>query len=128
MADDSKKKAEIKISGMHCASCALNIEKSLQDMEGVEDAQVNFGTEKATVKYDPDKLQLLELEKKVEDTGYGVVNEKVTIKVGGMTCAMCVKAIEDVLNKLDGVNQATVNLASEKAYVTYNPQMTSVAE
>jgi Cu+-exporting ATPase len=128
MADDSKKKAEIKISGMHCASCALNIEKSLQDMEGVEDAHVNFGTEKATVKYDPDKLQLLELEKKVEDTGYGVVNEKVTIKVGGMTCAMCVKAIEDVLNKLDGVNQATVNLASEKAYVTYNPQMTSVAE
>lgn len=128
MADDSKKKAEIKISGMHCASCALNIEKSLQDMEGVEDAQVNFGTEKATVKYDPDKLQLLELEKKVEDTGYGVVNEKVTIKVGGMTCAMCVKAIEDVLNKLNGVNQATVNLASEKAYVTYNPQMTSVAE
>ena len=52
MADDSKKKAEIKISGMHCASCALNIEKSLQGMEGVEDAQVNFGTEKATVEYD----------------------------------------------------------------------------
>ncbi|BDZ67419.1 hypothetical protein GCM10025860_08670 [Methanobacterium ferruginis] len=49
---------------MHCASCALNIEKSLQDMEGVEDAQVNFGTEKATVKYDPDKLKLPELEKK----------------------------------------------------------------
>ncbi|BDZ70255.1 hypothetical protein GCM10025861_07720 [Methanobacterium petrolearium] len=64
MADNSKKKAEIKISGMHCASCALNIEKSLQDMEGVEDAQVNFGTEKATVNYDPDKLQLQELEKK----------------------------------------------------------------
>ncbi|MBP1944938.1 heavy metal translocating P-type ATPase [Methanobacterium petrolearium] len=126
MADNSKKKAEIKISGMHCASCALNIEKSLQDMEGVEDAQVNFGTEKATVNYDPDKLQLQELEKKVEDTGYAVVNEKATIRVGGMTCAMCVKAIEDVLNKIDGVNQANVNLASEKAYVTYNPQMTSV--
>ena len=128
MVDDSKKKAEIKISGMHCASCALNIEKSLQDMEGVEDAQVNFGTEKATVKYDPDKLKLPELEKKVEDTGYGVVNEKVVIKVGGMTCAMCVKAIEDVLNKIDGISHVNVNLASEKAYVTYNPQMTSVSD
>ncbi|BDZ70254.1 copper-translocating P-type ATPase [Methanobacterium petrolearium] len=62
----------------------------------------------------------------MEDTGYAVVNEKATIRVGGMTCAMCVKAIEDVLNKIDGVNQANVNLASEKAYVTYNPQMTSV--
>ena len=43
------KKAEIKISGMHCASCALNVEKSLNDLEGVDEAKVNFGTEKATV-------------------------------------------------------------------------------
>ncbi len=128
MADNSKKKAEIKISGMHCASCALNIEKSLQGLEGVEDAQVNFGTEKATVRYDPEKLQLQELEKKVEDSGYGVVNEKVTIKVGGMTCAMCVQAIEGVLNKIDGISEVNVNLAAEKAYVIYNPQMTSVSE
>jgi P-type Cu+ transporter len=128
MADNSKKKAEIKISGMHCASCALNIEKSLQGMQGVEDAQVNFGTEKATVNYDPKKLKLQELEKKVEDSGYGVVNEKVTIKVGGMTCAMCVQAIEGVLNKIDGISEVNVNLAAEKAYVTYNPQMTSVTD
>lgn len=125
---ESKKKAEIKISGMHCASCALNVEKSLQDVEGVEDAQVNFGTEKATVEYDPEKVELVELEEKVQDAGYGVVNEQVTLKVGGMTCAMCVQAIEDVLNRIDGINQVTVNLSSEKAYVTYNPLMTSVSE
>jgi P-type Cu+ transporter len=124
----SKKKAEIKISGMHCASCALNVEKTLQDVEGVEDAQVNFGTEKATVEYDPDKVELGKLEEKVQGAGYGVVNEQVTLKVGGMTCAMCVQAIEDVLNKLDGISEVTVNLASEKAYVTYNPLMTSVSE
>lgn len=125
---ESKKKAEIKISGMHCASCALNVEKFLQDVEGVEDAQVNFGTEKATVEYDPEKVELVELEEKVQDAGYGVVNEQVTLKVGGMTCAMCVQAIEDVLNRIDGINQVTVNLSSEKAYVTYNPLMTSVSE
>lgn len=128
MVDNSKKKAEIKISGMHCASCALNIEKSLQSMEGVENAQVNFGTEKATVSYDSKKLQLQELEKKVEDNGYEVVNEKVTIKIGGMTCAMCVQAIEGVLGKIDGISEVNVNLAAEKAYITYNPQMTSVSE
>ncbi len=128
MVDDSKKKAEMKISGMHCASCALNLEKSLKGVEGVEDAQVNFGTEKATVNYNPEKLKIQELEKTVEDTGYGVVNEKVTIKVGGMTCAMCVQAIEGVLSKIDGISEVNVNLAAEKAYVTYNPQMTSVKE
>ncbi|EKF87045.1 heavy metal translocating P-type ATPase [Methanobacterium formicicum] len=125
---DTKKKAEIKISGMHCASCALNVEKSLQGLEGVEDAQVNFGTEKATVEYHPDKVELRDLEKSVEDVGFAVVNEKVIIKVGGMTCAMCVQAIEGVLKKIDGVSEVNVNLAAEKAYVTYNPQMTSVAE
>jgi Cu+-exporting ATPase len=125
---ESKKKAEIKISGMHCASCALNIEKSLQDVEGVEEAQVNFGTEKATVEYDPEKVELGKLEERVQDAGYGVVNEQVTLKIGGMTCAMCVQAIEDVLNRIEGISQVTVNLAAEKAYVTYNPLMTSVSE
>ncbi|MFA0847647.1 MAG: heavy metal translocating P-type ATPase [Methanobacterium formicicum] len=125
---NSKKKAEIKISGMHCASCALNVEKTLQGLEGVEEAQVNFGTEKATVEYDPEKVELQKLEKSVEEVGYGVVNQQVVIKVGGMTCAMCVQAIEGVLKKIDGISQVNVNLAAEKAYVTYNPQMTSVTE
>jgi len=125
---NSKKKAEIKISGMHCASCAMNVEKTLQDLEGVEKAQVNFSTEKATVEYDPQKLELQKLEKSVKEAGFGVVNQQVVIKVGGMTCAMCVQAIEGVLKKMDGISQVNVNLAAEKAYVTYNPLMTSVTE
>ncbi|NYB52934.1 MAG: copper-translocating P-type ATPase [Methanobacteriaceae archaeon] len=128
MSDDFTKKAELKISGMHCASCALNLEKSLKEVEGVEDAQVNFGTEKATVNYNPEIIKLPELEKTVKDTGFEVVNKKVTIKVGGMTCAMCVQAIEGVLGKIEGISEVNVNLAAEKAYVTYNPQMTSVKE
>lgn len=128
MVHNPKKKAEIKISGMHCASCALNVEKSLQELEGVGEAQVNFGTEKATIEYDPKKLKLQDLEKTVENVGFSVVNEKVIIKVGGMTCAMCVQAIEGILGKITGVSEVNVNLAAEKAYVTYNPQMTSVAE
>ncbi len=128
MAEKPKKEANIKISGMSCASCALNVEKSLGNLEGVEEAQVNLGTEEATVTYDPEKLKLGELENAVENAGYGVINEKVIIKVGGMTCAMCVKAIEDVLIKLDGVSQVNVNLSSEKAYLTYNPKMTSITD
>ncbi len=128
MAEQSKKKAEIKVSGMSCASCALNVEKSLNKLEGVEEAHVNIGTEKATVKYDPSKLKLPELEKVVEEAGFKVVNENVILKIGGMSCVMCVKAIEDALRKLDGISKVTVNLTAEKAYVTYNPQMTSITD
>jgi len=122
------KKAEIKVSGMSCATCALNIEKSLKDVEGVDEAKVNFGTERATVEYNPEKVKLSELENAVETAGYGVINEKVVIKIGGMTCAMCVKAIEDGLGMLDGISSVNVNLSSEKAYVNYNPRMVTVED
>jgi Cu+-exporting ATPase len=128
MVEKNKKKVEIKVSGMSCASCALNVEKSLKNLEGVEEAHVNIGTEKATVEYDSEKLNLPKLEKAVEEAGYDVVNEKVILKIGGMSCVMCVKAIEDALGKLDGISKVTVNLTAEKAYVTYNPQMTSITD
>ena len=126
MAVKTQKNANIKISGMSCASCALNIEKSLQNLEGVDKAHVNLGTEEAIVEYNPEKLKLPQLEEAVENAGYEVINNKVTIKIGDMSCAMCVKAIEDVLTKIDGVSHVNVNLASEKAYITYNPQMTGI--
>ena len=128
MVEKNKKKVEIKVSGMSCASCALNVEKSLNELEGVEEAHVNIGTEKATVEYDPGKLNLTKLEKAVEEAGFSVVNEKVILKIGGMSCVMCVKAIEDALGKLDGVTNVIVNLTAEKAYVTYNPQITSITD
>ncbi len=128
MAEKPTKKTEIKISGMGCASCAIKIEKSLENMEGVEGAQVNLATEKASVEYDPQNVELNKLEKAVEDAGYVVVKDKAVLKIGGMTCAMCVKAIEDVLNKLDGISEVNVNLGAEKAYVTYNSDQVSIED
>jgi Cu+-exporting ATPase len=113
---------------MSCASCALNVEKSLQNLDGVDKAHVNLGTEEAIIEYDPAKLKLPRLEEAVEEAGYEVINDQVVIKIGDMSCAMCVKAIEDVLTKIDGVSHVNVNLASEKAYVTYNPKMTGIID
>jgi len=123
-----KKKAEIKISGMSCATCALNIEKALKNTDGVSDADVNFGSEKAYVEYDPEKVDISALEGAVQSSGYSVLNDRVILRVGGMTCAMCVKAIENALMKLDGVRKATVNPSVKLAYVTYNSQVTSVED
>jgi Cu+-exporting ATPase len=73
------------------------------------------------VEYDTTKVKLTDLEKAVTDAGYGVINEIVTLKIGSMTCAMCVKTIEGSLNRLDGIADVIVNLGAEKAYITYNP-------
>jgi Cu+-exporting ATPase len=51
--------------------------------------------------------------------------KKVTHNVTGMTCAMCVKTIETTLNKLEGVHDASVNLAQETAKVDYDPSKIS---
>jgi Cu+-exporting ATPase len=128
MVKKPKKKIELKVSGMTCASCATTIEKSLFRLDGVTKAQVNLGTETVSIEHDSDKLKLTDIEKAVTDVGYGVVNEKAVIKIGGMTCAMCVKTNEEALKKLDGVISASVNLGAEKAYVTYNPKLVKIAD
>ena len=125
---NSKKKAEFKITGMTCATCVRTIEKSVSNLDGVTDIKVNLGNETGTVEYDSTKLRIADIEKAVRDAGYEVVNEKATIKIGGMTCATCVKIIEKALKNLDGIISVNVNLGAEKAYITYNPRIISVTD
>ena len=47
----------------------------------------------------------------------------ISIPIGGMTCAACAKRVEKVILKLEGVETASVNFATEKAVISYNPQM-----
>lgn len=124
---EETKKAELQVSGIHCATCAVTIEGSLAAVPGVEKAAVNIATGTATVHYDQGKADLAALEGAVTEAGYGVVRAEAVIRIGGMVCAVCVQTIEAALRDLPGVSAATVNLASEKAYVTYNPSLTSIA-
>lgn len=114
------KETNLQISGMTCAACALRIEKGLNKLEGVETATVNLALEKSAIKYDPQKLNVEDIEKKIRDLGYDVVTENAEFDITGMTCAACSTRIEKGLNKLEGVVKANVNLALEKATVEYN--------
>lgn len=118
----------IKITGMSCASCVKAIEVALKDLEGVKDVSVNLATESAVVKFDPSKVSLEEITETIESIGYGVVKEEraVTVKIGGMTCASCVKTIEMVVGELPGVKSVSVNLATESARIVYDPGVTSL--
>ncbi|MEW6698393.1 MAG: heavy metal translocating P-type ATPase [Bacillota bacterium] len=111
----------LKITGMSCAACSARIERSLGKMDGVEKAQVNLAGEMAAIDYDPAVVQLADIIRKIEDTGFGVVQEQLEIKVKGMTCAACSARVERVLTRLPGVFNASVNLATERAAVKFNP-------
>ncbi|MFZ7951046.1 heavy metal translocating P-type ATPase [Bacillus thuringiensis] len=113
---------------MTCAACANRIEKGLKKVEGVHEANVNFALEKTKIMYDPTKTNPQQFKEKVESLGYGIVSDKAEFTVSGMTCAACANRIEKRLNKLDGVNKATVNFALESATVDFNPDEVNVNE
>lgn len=121
------------ITGMSCASCSARIEKGLRNLSGIKEANVNLATEKAVVTYDPQVLNEERLIRTIEDLGYKVhlpenKAEKMIISVGGMTCAACVRKVEKALAALDGVSEASVNLATEKATVLYQPGLLGKAD
>ena len=92
------------------------------------DANVNLATEVATFTYDPSKVAVDDVAASIKDAGYGVEVESVTLPVLGMTCASCVKLIEDTLNHMDGDINASVNLATERVTIQYSPAQVSLSD
>ncbi len=123
--DNNTKKIEVPIEGMHCASCALNVENSINKLEGVK-AEVDINTNKARVEYDPKKIAISDIDKSVEDAGFNVRKSEVTLKIGGINCANCVLNIEKALNGLEGVDEATVDLNSGKALVVFDSNLLTI--
>jgi Cu+-exporting ATPase len=78
-------KQQLDIAGMHCASCALLIEKKLKKTPGVKSATVNFATEKANVEYDCGQCSEETIKKAVKDAGYKVREELMSEEMPGMT-------------------------------------------
>ena len=66
------KETILKIEGMHCASCALNVERALRGLEGVKSAVVNLASEKATAEIDPGIVTFAKVAEAVGKTGYKV--------------------------------------------------------
>jgi Cu+-exporting ATPase len=100
---------------------------------------VNLATERATVQYDSAQVSVEEMVQKVSDLGYSATAQQahaapiyddaaVSLDVSGMTCASCVARVERALKKVPGVKEASVNLATERATVQYDPMHAGIAE
>ena len=129
---------------MTCASCVNRIERHLNKVEGVSEASVNLATERAKVSFDAAKVGMSELVGAVERAGYNVRPQasaaaaapaapagalapgQVVLPVEGMTCASCVNRIERFVRKVDGVSAVNVNLATEKASISFDPAAVSI--
>ncbi|MCI0850026.1 MAG: copper ion binding protein, partial [Chloroflexi bacterium] len=111
----------IPVGGMHCASCVTKVEGSLSKVAGVESAAVNLASEEATVEFQPGVCTVDDLYRAVETVGYEPKPITRTYAVRGMTCASCVKRVEDALLRVDGVERAQVNLATERVSVALPP-------
>ena len=139
------------VEGMTCASCVNRIERYLRKTDGVVAANVNLATETASVRFDPAVVDLSGLRAAVEAAGYEARVDRAelsgagpqTVEIGfrapegglagprslaldieGMTCASCVNRIERYLRKVDGVVEANVNLATERASLVARPDVT----
>jgi Cu+-exporting ATPase len=122
-------KVTLPITGMTCANCAMNIERTVKKLNGIKDANVNFAAEQAVVAFDPKLLHLRDIVDNIHGSGYTVAKAKVELPVTGMTCANCAMNIERALSrKVPGVINASVNFATERVYVEYVPSISNIDE
>lgn len=139
---DAPVRTTFTVEGMTCASCVRRVEKALTKTAGIDDVSVNLATEKATVALDPAIVDAESIRNAIESAGYKtgqitsskptvVANEPtvasaedLTFDIDGMTCASCVRRVERALGKVEGVAEASVNLATERARVVPKPGTT----
>lgn len=115
----------LSIVGMTCASCVGRVEKALIKVDGVEKAEVNLATEKALI-HASQPLDRALLIKAVQRAGFDVAAiQPIELSIDGMTCASCVTRVEKALKKVPGVEQANVNLATERAWIQPNATVSS---
>ena len=115
----------LSIEGMTCASCVGRVEKALKKVDGVEKAEVNLATEKALI-HASQPLDRALLIKAVQRAGFDVAAiQPIELSIDGMTCASCVARVEKALKKVPGVEQANVNLATERAWIQPNATVSS---
>ena len=120
-----QKHLTLPILGMTCANCVATVERNLRKVDGVESANVNLSSERAAVTYDPNKADLHDFMNRIQQAGYEVAVGEATLRIKNLTDSSDVNRLEKSLNRTEGVIEASVNLATEKALIKYVPTIVS---
>jgi Cu+-exporting ATPase len=122
------KQLTLPITGMTCANCVATVERNLKKLDGVNTAVVNLSSERATVDFDSAKLGLTDVIARVERAGYGVATGEADLIIKRLADDNDARRLEKALAKLEGVLEAQVTFATEKARVQYVPTIVTQAE
>ena len=112
-----EKNLVLPVTGMTCANCVATVERNVRKLDGVQEANVNYASEKLTLTYDDSLLKTSDIIARVRKAGYDVPEQTVDLAITGMDCVNCAANVERALNKVNGVLEANVNFASEHATV-----------
>ncbi len=123
-----QKHLTLPILGMTCANCVATVERNLKKVEGVDSANVNLSSERAAVSYDPQKANLGDFIDRVQRAGYEIAMGEASLGIKNLSDSSDVHRLEKVLMAVEGVIEANVNLASEKALIKYVPTVVSQNE
>ncbi|XP_041356839.1 LOW QUALITY PROTEIN: copper-transporting ATPase 1-like [Gigantopelta aegis] len=131
----------LKVDGMTCHSCVSKIETNLAKEPGVISIKVLLEEKEALINYRPTETNPGILVDKIEDMGFdakvkeiqsrnsqydaGAAVKETVIDIEGMTCMSCVRTIEGMISKLDGIQQITVSLENKCATICYDPSKLS---
>ncbi len=122
------KQLTLPITGMTCANCVATVERNLKKLDGVNSAVVNLSSERATVDFDSAKLGITDFIARVNRAGYGVATGEAEIIIKRLSDDNDARRLEKSLASLEGVLEAQVNFANEKARVRYVPTVTTQSE
>uniref|UniRef100_A0A673BVV4 P-type Cu(+) transporter n=1 Tax=Sphaeramia orbicularis TaxID=375764 RepID=A0A673BVV4_9TELE len=142
----------LRVKGMHCRSCVVNIQDNISMLHGVSSVEVSLEKEKASICYDPLKITVPQLQKAIEDLPPGNFKTQLwdspgtlspsprppcfsqplasvaNIHIEGMTCNSCVQSIEGMISQRKGVNSAKVSLSEHQGIFEYDPLLTTPEE
>jgi Cu+-exporting ATPase len=110
---------------MTCANCVATVERNLKKLDGVSYTSVNLASERASVAYDPDKLDQATILERIRRAGYDVALGEADLVLQRLSDDNDVRRLEQALLDRDGVVEAKVNLTTERARVRYIPTVVS---
>jgi Cu+-exporting ATPase len=113
---------------MTCANCVATIERNLKKVDGVKSAAVNLSSERATVEFDPGLTGMEALISRIQKAGYEVAAGEADLLVRRMSDDNDARRLEKALSQAEGVVEARVSFATERAKVRYIPTVVSQAD
>lgn len=121
-----------RVGNVTCQSCVALIEKILKSTEGIKDAKVNLATEELFVNFDESIIKEDEVKNKIVPLGYTLDEirdvKTVVFSIKGLHCQSCVGTVEKIVSGMKGVESIVVNLATEKATITYDSTLVKLSE